>query len=649
MEIKLSTLSIKNFKGIKEEYFDFKNSSAEIIGANASGKTSVYDALLWLLTGKNSEDSTDFAIKPIDLSGNKIIGVIPEVKATLLVNGQEVELSKRLEEVWKKKTGEVEKSYDSDSVNAFIDGVPRKIDKEYNEFIRGLVGDDTILKIGLYYDFFMNMHFKDKRNVLLSLTTVNPDEQLEKTEKFKNINSVLKHQSVEDAKKRLQEEKRRLKKDYDGIPERIDELKNTVVTVNERDVKNAEDENKIIEEKKLKIKKVIDDLIYDKNSDTKKIADEIQALVNEKNKYESKIAASLWEEKTNLSKKMNKIISKNGYSTLETIKQNVEYDISKKEEELKVTRVRWKSVFNEEYTESDDCPTCGQKYPDSFTKNKRDAFDSSRKSRLSKLEEYGKQLSEEIDEKKKEVNELEEKIKIKKEESEKDLAEISTIKESISDIDKKLNNISSDEEVMKYVEQVRDLELKLKEYDVSAKIKEHEDKIKALNIEQDEIKEIFIKAKSMESTQSRIKELENEYKEIGKQLLGIDIDIQLIEDFNSERCKLLEDEINAHFKTIKWKLFEIQKNGGIKDVCIATVDGVDYTDLNNAARINAGIETSNTITKMNDVRLPMFIDNAESIINSIDTRWQMIFLTVSKDKKLKFKRLEAGVRTWGLN
>ena len=257
MEIKLSTLSIKNFKGIKEEFFDFKNGSAEISGANASGKTSVYDALLWLLTGKNSEDATDFAIKPVDLNGNKIIGVVPEVKATLLVNGQEVELSKRLEEVWKKKTGEVEKSYDSDTVNAFIDGVPRKIDKEYNEFIRELVGDDTILKIGLYYDFFMNMHFKDKRNVLLSLTTVNPDEQLEKTEKFKNINSVLKHQSVEDAKKRLQEEKRRLKKDYDGIPERIDELKNTVVTVNERDIKNAEDENRIIEEKKSKIKKVL--------------------------------------------------------------------------------------------------------------------------------------------------------------------------------------------------------------------------------------------------------------------------------------------------------------------------------------------------------------------------------------------------------
>lgn len=649
MEIKLNTLSIQNFKGIKNEYFDFKNGSAEISGANASGKTSVYDALLWLLTGKNSEDVADFTIKPVDLSGNKIIGAIPEVKATFDINGQEVELSKRLEEVWKKKTGDVEKSYDSDTVNAFIDGIPRKIDREYNEYIKSLVGDETILKIGLYYDFFMNMHFKDKRNVLLSLTTSNPDEQLEKIERFRNINDILRNQSVEDTKKRLQEEKRRFKKEYDGIPERIDELRKTVVDINERDIKNAETQNQIIENNKSKIKKTIDDLIKNNSLETKKISEEIQSLFNQKLEYSNKQKDSLYKEKRLLTDELNMLEISNTNS-LKSQKLNIEHNIENNNALLEKIRNSWKIEFNKEYEEKENtCPTCSQSYPKEFLKNRRDVFDSHKKTKLGSLEKEGKKMSDDIEKLKMDLNNIKTEIENTEKANIEIKNKINILKDKISVIDEEIANTDKDPKMLSYNSLIENLQLQLDNYNISDKINENESKIQNLIKEQDELKEVFVKAKTMESTKSRIIELENEYKRVGKELLQIDTNIQLIEDYNSERCKLLEDEINNHFNTIKWKLFEIQKNGGIKDVCTATVDGVDYTDLNNAARINAGIETSNIITKINNVRIPMFVDNAESIIDAMDTGWQMIFLTVSKDRKLKFKALDNGLRTWGLN
>ena len=63
--IKISKIEIENFKGIRRLTLDLNGRSASLYGDNATGKTTVYDALTWLLFGKDSHDNTKFSIKPL--------------------------------------------------------------------------------------------------------------------------------------------------------------------------------------------------------------------------------------------------------------------------------------------------------------------------------------------------------------------------------------------------------------------------------------------------------------------------------------------------------------------------------------------------------------------------------------------------------
>ena len=107
--IKISKIEIENFKGIRRLTLDLNGRSASIYGDNATGKTTVYDALTWLLFGKDSHGSTKFSIKPLDAAGNTTLGVMPTVTGTLDVDGARFTLRKQLREKWEKHRGGAER------------------------------------------------------------------------------------------------------------------------------------------------------------------------------------------------------------------------------------------------------------------------------------------------------------------------------------------------------------------------------------------------------------------------------------------------------------------------------------------------------------------------------------------------------------
>ena len=98
---------------------------------------------------------------------------------------------------------------------------------------------------------------------------------------------------------------------------------------------------------------------------------------------------------------------------------------------------------------------------------------------------------------------------------------------------------------------------------------------------------------------------------------------------------MVSDKINQVFSLAKFKLFERQINGGIAEACEVTIDGVPYGDLNSAAKINAGLDVINSLSEKLDLKVPVFIDNAESVNKLIETDTQLVRLAVSKDKELK--------------
>jgi len=107
-----------------------------------------------------------------------------------------------------------------------------------------------------------------------------------------------------------------------------------------------------------------------------------------------------------------------------------------------------------------------------------------------------------------------------------------------------------------------------------------------------------------------------------------------LEQFASHKCRMLEESVNALFPTVRWKLFDVQINGGIADTCECMVGGVPFPDANNAARINAGIEIASVLAEHYLVSLPCWVDNAEAVNELRGTGGQMIALVVSDDPGL---------------
>lgn len=106
---------------------------------------------------------------------------------------------------------------------------------------------------------------------------------------------------------------------------------------------------------------------------------------------------------------------------------------------------------------------------------------------------------------------------------------------------------------------------------------------------------------------------------------------------------MLTERINSKFKSVRFRLFQDQVNGGVKDDCevlVPTAEGVlvPYTFANNAARINAGLEIIGALSAHWGLTMPVFIDNAESITHITSLPSQVVRLVVSEaDSRLRLE------------
>lgn len=110
----------------------------------------------------------------------------------------------------------------------------------------------------------------------------------------------------------------------------------------------------------------------------------------------------------------------------------------------------------------------------------------------------------------------------------------------------------------------------------------------------------------------------------------------LLEQFGRAKMNMLSDRINSKFKLVRFKLFDVQINGAVKDTCEMTINGVPFGSLNSAAKVQGGLDVINTLSGMYGVTAPIFIDNRESTSDIPEMDAQIINLYVSaSDKELR--------------
>lgn len=155
-------------------------------------------------------------------------------------------------------------------------------------------------------------------------------------------------------------------------------------------------------------------------------------------------------------------------------------------------------------------------------------------------------------------------------------------------------------------------------------------------------KEKLYKARAAQDIRKRIAELEAQQKSLAAEYAQCEKGEYLCEQFIRAKVSMLDERINSRFRTLKFKLFHEQQNGGLQEICKVLIPCdsglVEYEKANSAARINAGIEIVNVLGEYFGVRLPVFCDNAESVTALTPSDGQAVRLIVSEaDKALRFE------------
>lgn len=671
MQIKLKSLHIENFKGIKLLDVSFGDKT-KIKGQNAAGKTTVFDSFTLLLFNKNSAGDEKFNLRPLDADGKHIHNVEIKVVAVLEVDGKEVELAKIQKEKWVKKRGS-DTSELQGNVNSFeIDGYP-KSEKDYKEYISSLVNED-LFKMLTNPQYFSNMKWKDQRDILMKFVSDVSDVELAKELFQENayadelISELEKAPSTDDIQKKFSKALSEWKKKQAEIPVRIDELSKSLVDINfsAQELAKADLERRIseLDEKIADSGKAVNSLC----GESMQLQFEINALYTEANDKliheRRQFEDAIYEAQRAFNDAHNAV--SDAQKQIDVNTRQIELEEQRKPEINK----RWTENLSQAFDEtpylfdeskwvfdenSTVCSLCGQKLPEDkitslkeeFEQKKatakadaekkladaREKFNSDRQAVEDSLTLEANAIKQTIQELTDKNASLQKEIEVARKAETDAMARKNQIEKQLAELPKK-PDMSQNEEYQQKKARYDELEKQIASLkDSTSAADAFKEERKALVAELDSVKAEIAKASKNIEIEERIGELEEEQKEVGQRVADMEKMLFLLEQFIRSKMLRISDSINQHFEMVDFLLFKMQLNGGMTETCECMYNGVPYSSLNAAAKIQCGLDIIRSLSKLYDVYCPVFIDNRESCTNIPDMNCQTISLYVDENCK----------------
>lgn len=636
-QIKLLSMHIQNFKGCKDRTIEF-GQTTRITGDNGVGKSTVFDAYLWLLFDKNSKGVTNFAVRPLTESGETINNIEISVEATISVDNDEYKLRKTQKQKWVKKRGTDTREFQG-NVNEFdINGYP-KSQKEFKEFISGIVNEEVFPLIS-NPAAFTSLPWKEQRDILMQFVGDVSDVGIAETfgEKYLKLIPELKIANTDDILKKYTKAKNTLNKDMVEIPARIDEASKQLVIA---DVGALEVEKAA---KEVALQKVEDELsggngkleeINSKRQEIMKLKFRISEIQNEENQKLFDKSKALRDDLVAKEDTMRSIKREIADTNSEIHSVHSKYEWSVKE--VKRLQEEWKAEKVKKFPEmipmepipesASVCPTCGQDLPEDVIQKNIENYE---KKKQEYEDRYNADLKTFKEQKAKKISEIEtagteaasdrDKCKSREEELRKSMVELDSklaeAQKAYDSVQEELNrypktaDISEKAEYLATVEKISVLEKEIESMSSDTSGRTELEAKKA--VLKDEIAEIAGKILAADNTKAkeRIAELEKEQKEVGQKIAEQEQMIDLVEDFIRTKMNMISEKINGMFSIVSFKLFDNQINGGLKETCTCTVNGVGHSDVNDGHEIIAGLDIINTFSEKFGVRCPIFIDRA---------------------------------------
>jgi len=665
--IKLLNLKLTNFKGIKSFELFTDGKDTKVFGENAVGKTTLFDGFVWLLFNKDSNNNTNFDIKTLDSEGNVIHRLNHEVEANLLINDgltkTELTLKKVFKEKWTKPRGQIEHVFGGHTTDYYINEVPSK-KKEYDDAIAEVVSEDVFKLLTSPSEFNNNLHWTKRRELLLEIAGDITDEDVIKSNQdLAKLLDILNGNSIEDHKKIIAAKRREINERIKEIPTRVDEIHRNMpdlTGLNEASTKTQIDKLSFeIEEKNEQINSIKNG--SEVNEIKKKISDIDLQIANVRNEHTQNEQQEVFKLKTKLQEEQsNHQILQNDVRNLmqqqEMNKQRIndfERQMQQLREEFILNQEQYKEHEALQFNHDEECvcPTCEQDLPQDkvdeavakFNTNKSDLLEKI-KNRQAEINKEGIALKEKVEQLQNENVTLQDEIDKITAQGKKKAEDVKALEEKIAKAESTVKPIEENEQYIKLTEEKQALKNKINdlEQSVQESVNAIHSEVTGLKEQQNKLQINLSKIAQAETSKKRIAELETEEKKLAEEYEELEHQLYLTEEFTRTKVNMLTENINSKFKYARFKLFREQINGGLEEICETTYEGVPYSSgLNNAARINVGLDIINTLSTHYGVQAPIFVDNAESVTKLIDIESQVISLVVSKqDKELRVETKE---------
>lgn len=649
IKIRLKKIHLQNFKGLRDVKLEFDSMVTSILGRNGSGKTTIYDAFMWILFDKDSTRRKDFEIKTLDADNKTKKDLEHSVELSLYVSDGdgvvpiEIILKKTYREKWTRKRGTSTDEFNGNETLYYWNNVPMK-KEEYVSRIASIVKEEEVFTLLTDLKYFHTLPWQQKRQILFSMvvgTDIEADDPA--------LRERLKNTKPDDLRRELNATKKKLSTAIEQYPIRIDELQRSITeSVNLESIADkyelSKKELESIDAQLISIKSSSDNKNKEYSALSKKLLDSTNSINERKNT----IINSVKNKVTAASNALD--IAFQNEKKIKNVINEIRSDIKvleSKRDRLKVrlqeARDEYVAQFELKITDT-SCPSCGREYDESKIEIMVQEFNERKSKKLEVLASSGFALKEEVAQIEKDIisqqKTVDEKY-IQLDKIEQQLVELTkqynTVKEEIeTETSRLLDTDITLNELMKVNES---LDAEMQTFSNNNTTTDNKELVELKNKHLQIVRscEVDIAAsKNNELINNRITELETQrMRDLDELSMTEKMEFDLSE-FIMKKVRYAEERLKDFFYGVEFKMFDVQVNGGISDTCVIMKDGVPYSDLNTASKAWVSLQLIKVFSKKYDLQVPIFIDNRESVSDIPDMPQQVINLVVSKEnQKLK--------------
>lgn len=647
----LKSISLVNFKGIRELSLDFAPNNTFIYGENGTGKTTLFDAFTWLLFGKDSTGRSDsnFNIKTLDENGKPILRLEHSVTGVLEVDGREMRLKRSFVEKWVKPRGQEEEEMQGHKTAFSINDVVVSTKAEYDAAVREICDEQVFRMITNPSYFVTCLGANEQKEMLLDMAGEISDEQVAEGNKdFAELLSKISGVSLAQYTREIAARKRAIKQDIESIPSNIETVRRLMPE--EQDWGSLEKE---LAEKKKSLAE-IDEQLADISKAARAEGDrkcELQRQINEKRlaiaQRESAIREDIRSKNSAQYERMEELKTslrqrENEKRSLDRQYEDVSNSIVDVQKELDTLREEFRRINAESVSFPDgafECPTCHRPLEiediESKQREMTEAFNLDKSRRLAENKQKGIARRQALDNLVAQCNGIIESQAEAKEQIEYIYTEIDTINHCTPEPVNAEPLVESDSLIRGLKNDIEELNNQLSmEADLSDNTELLEEK-KVLSEGIESLMKLLASKDMIAKSEDEIARLEEKRVASNQALADLEREEFVATEFQKAKDSVLMERINGMFSITRFSFVDEQLNGGEKMACNCLVDGVPYADANNARKMNAGLDIINAICTAEGICAPIFIDNAESVNVLMPTLGQKVELRVSHDKELR--------------